>query len=46
MSVQAHTAIDDAGAERERAKVAATARKRLRAWQTLGIRVVSIVART
>jgi sulfonate transport system permease protein len=42
MSVQAHI-VDDAGAERTHAQQAAATRKRRRAWQTLGIRVVSIV---
>ncbi len=43
MAMQAQIAADDAGAERDRAKQAAATRKRVRAWQALGIRVVSIV---
>ena len=37
-------ARDEAGTERARARDDATARKRRRAWQTLGIRVVSVAA--
>jgi len=41
----AHTegAIDDASSERARARAIATMRKRRRAWQMLGIRLVSVV---
>src|SRR3989440_7660555 len=44
MAAQAESAIDDVRAERARARAIATMRKRRRAWQVLGIRIVSVAA--
>jgi sulfonate transport system permease protein len=44
MSVQADAALDNAHADRDRAREIAATRKRRRALQTLAIRVVSVIA--
>jgi NitT/TauT family transport system permease protein len=40
----AQIALDDAGTERARAREIAATRRRRRVWQTLGIRIVSVIA--